>query len=127
VVAVLGTDVEAASVERAASGVYERRGSEALEIPLLEMVQVAVGADVAHIRCVVAVAERIVEIVVDEGPFEALGPSVWALAARGWEVVVLSPAGRTGEGHRALRGTPCLLQPWWIEDEGVRFGRHETP
>jgi hypothetical protein len=91
------------------------------------MVHVSVGADVASIRSVVAVEDRMVELVVDDGPFEALAPAVWALAARRWEVVVLTPSARNGEAHRALRGTPCRIQPWWLDGSDVRFGSFETP
>lgn len=116
-----------APVARAVVAVYAVRGGQVLEIPLLEIVQVSVGADVATVRSVVAVEDRVVELVVDDRPFEALAPSVWALAARGWGVVVLTPARRNGEAHRALRGTPCRLQAWWLEDLTVCFGKFETP
>lgn len=44
-----------------------------------------------------------------------------------WQVSVIVPAARMGEAHRALRGTPVTLQPWWPDDEGVRFGGPEVP
>lgn len=43
-----------------------------------------------------------------------------------WQVSVVVPAARMGEAHRALRGSPVTLQPWW-DDEGVRFGGPEVP
>ena len=116
-----------APVAGAAVAAYLARGARVLEIPLLEMVHVSVSADVANVRSVVAVEDRVVELVVDDRPFEALAPAVWALAARGWGVVALTPAGRNGEAHRALRGTPCRIQPWWLEGTNVRFGKLETP
>lgn len=127
---VVALDVEASVhrlVAEATVRAYVARGNQVLEVPLLEMVHVSVGADVATIRSVVAVEDRVVELVVDDGPFEALCPAVWALSARGWEVVALTPAHRNGEAHRALRGTPCRLQPWWISADEVRFGRLEKP
>lgn len=116
-----------ALVAEAAIAAYAAHGIRVLDIPLLEMVQVSVSADVASVRSLVAVEDRVVELVVDDGPFEALGPAVWALAARGWDVVALAPSVRNGEAHRALRGTPCRIQPWWVEGREVRFGRLETP
>lgn len=106
---------------------HAARGGRVLDIPLLEMVHISVGADVASVRSIVAVDDRVVELVVDDGPFEALAPAVWALSARGWSVVALSPAPRMGEAHRALRGAPCSLQPWWMESSTVRFGAIERP
>jgi hypothetical protein len=106
---------------------YAASGSRVLDIPLLEMVHISVGADVASVRTIVAVDYRIVELVIDEGPFEALAPALWALAARGWDVVTLTPARRMGEAHRALRGTPCSLQPWWLVSSAVHFGARERP
>lgn len=114
-------------VADAVTAVHAARGYQVLDIPLLEMVHVSVGADVATVRSIVSVEDRVVELVVDDGPFEALGPAVWALAARGWKVVALTPSARSGEAHRALRGTPCRLQPWWVEGSVVRFGNFETP
>lgn len=53
-----------------------------------------------------------------------LAPSV---AGTGWKVAVLVPAGRMGEAHRALRGSPVMLQPWWVDGDRVRFGGPEVP
>lgn len=126
----VAADVIASPVELVADAVgdaYLARGVQVLEIPLLEMVHVSVGSDVAAVRALVAVEDRTVELIVDEGPCEALAPAVWALAARGWSVVALAPAHRNGEAHRALRGTPCRIQPWWDVEEAVCFGAFETP
>ena len=117
-------DIEVA-VSSAAT--YAARGSRVLEIPLLEMVHVSIGADVASVRTVVAVEDRTVELILDEGPIEAVAPAVWALAARGWNVIAIVASARNGEAHRALRGTPCMLQPWWIDAGEVRFGGLERP
>ena len=124
----LGMDTTAvAPVVDAVISAHAARGNRVLDIPLLEMVHVSVAADTAAIRSVVVAADRVVELVLDDGPFEAVGPAVWALAARGWDVVALTPASRVGEAHRALRGTPCRLQPWWTDAAAVRFGKFETP
>ncbi|HSM01372.1 MAG TPA: hypothetical protein VK960_02875 [Acidimicrobiia bacterium] len=48
-------------------------------------------------------------------------------SAADWDVSVIVPAHRMGEAHRALRGTPITLQPWWIDGESVRFGGPEVP
>lgn len=127
VVAVQLDHAREATVAEAATASYAARGRRVLEIPLIEMVHVSVGADVASMRSIVSVEDRTVELVVDGDPFEAIAPAVWALAARGWEVVALAPCGRNGEAHRALRGTPCRIQPWWLEEDGVHFGSHEQP
>ncbi len=114
-------------VADAAASIHSARGNQVLDIPLLEMVHVALAADVATTHSVIAVEERTVELVVEDGPFEALAPAVWALAARGWEVVTLLPSARSGEAHRALRGSPCRLQSWWMDEDRVCFGPFERP
>lgn len=124
---VLDTRTETDLVADAAAGIHAARGNQVLDIPLLEMVHVALAADMATVRSVVAVEERTVELVVDERPFEALARAVWALSARGWNLAVLVPCGRAGEAHRALRGTPCRLQSWWIQNGRVYFGAYEIP
>lgn len=50
------------------------------------------------------------------------------LFATGWRVTVLVASGRMGEAHRALRGVPIMIQPWWADADGaVRFGGPEVP
>ena len=44
-----------------------------------------------------------------------------------WDVSVIVAASRMGEAHRALRGAPITLQPWWADGESVRFGGPEVP
>jgi hypothetical protein len=44
-----------------------------------------------------------------------------------WAITVIVPAVRMGEAHRALRGAPLTLQPWWPDGESVRFGGPEVP
>jgi hypothetical protein len=56
-----------------------------------------------------------------------LAPLAAEAVGAGWRVTVLVPAPRMGDAHRALRGTPVTLQPWWAEGERVRFGGPEVP
>ncbi|MFH1104488.1 MAG: hypothetical protein V1757_06040 [Actinomycetota bacterium] len=44
-----------------------------------------------------------------------------------WQLSVIVPASRMGEAHRALRGSPVTLQPWWADRETIRFGGPEVP
>jgi hypothetical protein len=48
-------------------------------------------------------------------------------SAADWDVSVIVPAVRMGEAHRALRGAPITLQPWWADGDSVRFGGPEVP
>lgn len=63
----------------------------------------------------------------DAQDLDDLAGVVPGAVAAGWRVVVLVPAPRMGEAHRALRGTGATLQPWWPDDEAVRFGGPEVP
>ena len=75
----------------------------------------------------VAKADRTVEIVLDAGVDAAsLAPGLWALAAQGWQPVVLIALDRIGEAHVDLRGAPCRLQAWWMAEDQVVFGGFET-
>lgn len=49
------------------------------------------------------------------------------LSSTDWNVSVIVHAARMGEAHRALRGNPITLQPWWTDGESVRFGGPEVP
>lgn len=100
----------------------------------LEPVEVMAVADmvsrgrIADVPCVVAVTQRIVEIVIDDArDIAPLVTSAWHLEEQGWRVVVLLPLHLMGDGHRLLRGAPLLLQPWWLNDEQVLYGAHERP
>ncbi len=119
------------TVDRVVEGVmaaYAGRQDRAITTLLGEVCDRRLSAEVSEIPCTVAGAQRIVEIVVDAEPdCDLLAPAVWALAERGWQVVALVPLERLGEAHGALRGSPCLLQPWWLDADTVRFGRSETP
>ena len=58
----------------------------------------------------------------------ALRAPLRGLFATGWRVTVLVVAGRMGDAHRALRGVPVTIQPWWVDGEGtIRFGGPEVP
>ena len=63
----------------------------------------------------------------DRQGLEPLAALSRASAGPEWQVMVIVPAARMGEAHRALRGSPVTLQPWWSDDEGVRFGGPEVP
>lgn len=77
---------------------------------------------------VVAPAQGIVEwFPHDHQPLEQLAAAAHTVAGSGWAVGVIVPSGRMGEAHRALRGTPVMLQPWWPDGETVRFGGPEVP
>ena len=50
------------------------------------------------------------------------------LFATGWSITVLVSSSRMGEAHRALRGVPVTIQPWWEDEAGaVCFGGPEVP
>ena len=83
---------------------------------------------VADVPCVVATRQRIVEIVIEDGrDLPLLVAAAWRLEAQGWRVTVLAPLHLMGDAHRLLRGTPALLQPWWLNDDGVLYGGFERP
>ncbi len=125
-VAVRDVVTEVDLVVEAALRIYASRRESAVDTALAELLEDA--GPVGAWRAVVAGASRTVEVVLDEGTDPAeLATAVWRLAGRGLRVVVLVGAAEIGEAHRALRGTPCLLQPWWVAEDTVRFGRHEIP
>ena len=115
-------------VAAAAAAVYEARRDRVTTTTLSELVTDMLPAGVADSCAVVAAEQRIVEIVPDEQfELERLAPVAWLLAGRGWDVVVLLPCRRLGEGHTALRSAPTTLQPWWVDSTGTRFGAPEVP
>lgn len=125
-VAVHDTLTEVDRVTAATLDVYARRRDLATEMPLAELLDVPKG--LGSLRAVVASSERAIEVVVDAGiDAGSLAPGLWALAAEGWQSVVLVALDRVGEAHTELRGTPCRLQAWWIVDDEVVFGGFETP
>jgi hypothetical protein len=125
-VAVHDTLTEVDRVTAATLEVYARRRDLATEMPLAELLDVPKG--LGSLRAVVASTERAIEVVVDAGiDAGSLAPGLWALAAEGWQPVVLIALDRIGEAHTELRGTPCRLQAWWIVEDEVVFGGFETP
>lgn len=77
---------------------------------------------------VVAPAQGVVEwFPHDDQPLADLAAVAGRIAGTGWSVGVIVPTGRMGEAHRALRGAPVTLQPWWRDGEAVRFGGPEVP
>jgi len=125
-VAVHETLTEVDRVTAATLEVYARRRDLATEMPLAELLDVPKG--VGSLRAVVAKAEHTIEVVVDDGVDAAsLAAGLWALAADGWQAVVLVALDRIGQAHVELRGTPCRLQAWWMMGDDVVFGGFETP
>lgn len=125
-VAVHDTLTEVDRVTAATLEVYARRRDLATEMPLAELLDVP--KSLGSLRAVVASTERAIEVVVDTGiDAGSLAPGLWALAAEGWQPVVLVALDRIGEAHTELRGTPCRLQAWWIVGDEVVFGGFETP
>lgn len=123
----LDMSIDGTVVADAAAGAYAARGGRVITPPLVDLVHSSLSEDITGVRTVVAVEDRTVELAIDDAPFEALVPAVSALAARGWDVVVLLAGHRNGEAHRALRGSPCMLQIWWLDEGSVCFGRPERP
>lgn len=125
-VAVHETLTEVDRVAAATLEVYARRRDLAAEMPLAELLDVPKG--LGSLRAIVASTERAIEIVVDPGVDTGELPAgIWALAAKGWQPIVLVALDRIGEAHAELRGTPCRLQAWWVIDNEVVFGGFETP
>ena len=117
------TDVD--RVTAATLDVYNRRRELATEMPLAELL--SVPSDLGALRAVVGANDRTVEIVLDaEVEAAAVAPSTWALAAKGFQPIVLVALDRIGEAHGGLRGTPCRLQSWWPSGDEVVFGGFET-
>ena len=45
---------------------------------------------------------------------------------KGLEVWILVPITKLGEAHQRLRGAASRVQPWWIHDGRICFGRPES-
>ncbi len=117
------TDVD--RVTAATLDVYMKRRDLATEMPLAEIL--SVPSDLGALRAVVGASDRTVEIVLDaEVEAAAVAPSAWALAAKGFQPIVLVALDRIGEAHDGLRGTPCRLQPWWPSGDNIVFGAFES-
>ena len=118
------TEVTHRSAATAAASLHLYHEGAVVETPLAGFT----GADDVDGVAVVAPEQGLVEWFPhpeqDLGVLAGLAPRV---AGTGWRVAVLVPAGRMGEAHRALRGAPVTLQPWWADGERVRFGGPEVP
>jgi hypothetical protein len=105
---------------------YRSRHEPAAEVTLAELLDAP--KDVGSLRAVRCDASRTVEVVLDgESPVHAMGEVAWRLERDGLRTVVLVELARLGEAHGDLRGTPCVLQGWWFEDDDVHFTGFETP
>jgi hypothetical protein len=108
----------------AAASIHLQRESSVVETALGGFTGIGDIAGVA----VLAPEQGIVEWFPDPAQhLDPLAPLASEAVGAGWRVTVLVPALRMGEAHRALRGTPVTLQPWWAEGERVRFGGPEVP
>jgi len=110
-------------VANAVAGGYARLGCTVVEMPLAEVS----GFPGATGAAVVAADLEAVECVADDD-LSAAAQAVRLLAAAGWQVSLVVPAGSMGEAHRLLRGAPVRVQPWWLgPDDDVCFGVPEVP
>lgn len=117
------------SVDHVAEAVvahYRARVEMSMELSLAELIDAP--KEVGAIRAVMAPDEHIVEVVLDEeSPVHSMKEVAWRLAADGMHLNVLVGLNRLGEAHGELRGTPCTLQGWWINDDHVHFAGFERP
>jgi hypothetical protein len=122
---VLAVDSALETIRRvtdSAAQAWSRTGATVVETPLAALTGVACRAP-----ALVVADEGVVECVAD-GDFGPIGSAVRRLAAEGWRVAVLAPASQMGSAHRALRGVPARIQPWWTgSDDSVLFGVPEVP
>jgi hypothetical protein len=113
-------------VADAACGPHEAR-LQSTEDTVLAAMSPLPGVPVG-VRCITVAATKTIEVVLPDGTApSALASSITALAEDGWFVVVLTPCERFGEAHAGLRGMPCRIQQWWIDDDDVAFGPIEIP
>jgi len=105
---------------------HRARVEPPVELTLAELIDAPV--EVGAIRGVMAPAARSVEVVVDEdSSLHLMNEVAWRLHAEGMTLNVLVGLARLGDAHHELRGTPCTLQGWWIDDGDVHFAAFETP
>lgn len=113
------TDVDA--VLAACARVYETRRQAVEELEVAER-----WDGTAHVLVIRELGR--VECVLDHDADPTVYPAVVSdLARAGWEVWALIPTEQMGAAHRALRGAPVMLQPWWMTGDHVHFGRPEIP
>ena len=119
-----GTSVD--YVTGAVASNYRARMESVAEVALAELIDAP--TDIGTMRAVHCPAQRTVEVVLDhESPVHAIGEAAWRLEQEGVRTVVLVSLDRLGEAHGELRGTPCVLQGWWFENDDVHVTRFETP
>ena len=94
----------------------------------LSAVVVDPAPEIGNMPVVMVATRSTIEIVLGDAEVSAgLISAVAELAVGGWEVVILIEGHRSGDAHRGLRGTPCVLQQWWREGAEICFGGFETP
>jgi hypothetical protein len=123
----LATRIEAIDHRAAAmtaASIHLHYEDSVVETPLGD----ATGVDGIAGVAVVATAQGIVEWFPhpDQG-LDDLASAARSISGTGWTVTVIVRSDRMGEAHRALRGAPVILQPWWADGETVRFGGPEVP
>jgi hypothetical protein len=116
-------DITHHTAATAATSIHMYYEGEVVQTPLASFVGLAGLDGVA----VLAPQQGLVEIFPSDGQsLDALPTAVGAAASDGWKVAVLVPSARLGEAHRALRGSPALLQAWWDEGGRICFGGAEV-
>lgn len=116
--------VDHRAAARAAVAMHQCREASVIETPLAGFA----GVDGVDGVAVVAPEQGLVEWFPHDGqPFDDLVSLSRSVAGTGWRVGVIVPSARMGEAHRALRGAPVVLQPWWADGEAIRFGGPEVP
>jgi hypothetical protein len=113
-------------IAEAVGGIYVGRDCSVRVVGLSDLV-FGLGVP-AGTLCLAADELQTVDVVLSLGadPASLQGP-IAMLAEEDWVVTVLVPSERLGEAHAGLRGTECMLQSWWIEDDDVQFGGFESP
>lgn len=125
-VAVLEPGTSVDHVTGAVMANYRARLETASEVTIAELMDAP--KDVGTLRAVKSVTEHLVEVVVDrETPLHALNEVAWRLEHDGLHCNVLVALDRLGEAHGELRGSPCTLQGWWLDDDDVQFTGFEKP
>lgn len=105
---------------------HRARVEPPVELTLAELIDAPV--EVGAIRGVMVPTTRSVEVVVDEeSSLHLMNEVAWRLHAEGMSLNVLVGLARLGDAHQELRGTPCTLQGWWVDDDDVHFAGFETP
>jgi hypothetical protein len=116
--------VDQRAAATAAAAMHQCHEASIIDTPLSGFT----GVDGVGGVAVVAPEQGLVEWFPDDGqPLDDLVSLARSVAGTGWKVGVIVPSARMGEAHRALRGAPVVLQPWWADGEAIRFGGPEVP